>query len=105
VTVAYVKTEQKASGFALCGVAVVIDKPQGDVRIGVTGVAPVPYRARASERALHGHELSPDAIAAAAALASEGVEALSDIHASGEYRLHLAAVNTRRALERAVRAR
>jgi carbon-monoxide dehydrogenase medium subunit len=104
-TVAYVKTEQKASGFALCGVAVVVDNDNAEVRIGVTGVAPVPYRARAAEQALRGHELNADVIAAAAALASEGVDPLSDIHASGEYRLHLAAVNTRRAIERALRAR
>ncbi len=47
---AYVKTDQMASGFALCGVAVVIDQNATSVRVGITGVAPVPYRARGRAR-------------------------------------------------------
>jgi carbon-monoxide dehydrogenase medium subunit len=102
-SVAYVKTEQKASGFALAGVAVVIS-PSG-LRVGVTGVAAKAYRATAVERVLAGVKSSkPDAIAIAlaAAHAADGVEPLGDIHASPEFRAHLAEVNTRRALERAV---
>lgn len=96
-SVAYVKFAQKASGFAIAGVAVVIDEKHKDVRIGVTGVAPKPYRARAVEQALRaGAEF-----AEAAQRAAEGVEPLGDIHASAEFRAHLARVNTRRALERA----
>jgi aerobic carbon-monoxide dehydrogenase medium subunit len=98
-SVAYVKTEQKASGFALTGVAVVASA--SGVRVGVTGVAPVAYRATAVEQALAGR-LSPDAIAAAALHAADGVEPLSDIHASAEFRAHLAQVDTRRAIERAL---
>src|SRR5207247_1682592 len=100
-TVAYVKTEQKASGFAICGVAVVIG-PDG-VRIGVTGVAAKAYRATAAEQALAGQR-SPgaDAIALAASRAADGVDPLGDIHASAAFRAHLAQVNTRRALERAL---
>jgi carbon-monoxide dehydrogenase medium subunit len=41
-------------------------------------------------------------VAQAAERATEGVEALSDIHASAEYRLHLTRVYTRRALQRAI---
>jgi len=100
-TVAYVKTEQKASGFALTGVAVVIG-PDG-ARVGVTGVAGKPYRAVAVEQALAGHRTpTAEAIAAAAAHAADGVDALADIHASAEFRVHLAQVNTRRALARAL---
>lgn len=98
--VAYEKTEQKASGFAVAGVAVVVE--QGGVRVGVTGVAAKPYRAKAVERALAGQSApTAEGIARAAALAAERVEALGDIHASSEYRLHLAEVNTARALRRA----
>jgi len=97
-TVAYVKTEQKASGFALAGVAVVI-APSG-VRVGVTGVAAKAYRASGVEQALGG-KTTTDAIARAAAHATDGVELLSDIHASTDYRAQLAQVNTKRALERA----
>jgi len=98
-SVAYVKTEQKASGFALAGVAVVATA--SGVRVGVTGVAAKAYRASAVEQAL-GKARSPQAIALAASHAADGVEPLSDIHASAEYRAHLATVNARRALERAL---
>jgi carbon-monoxide dehydrogenase medium subunit len=98
---AYVKTEQKASGFALCGVAAVIDARAKRVRVGVTGVAPAAYRAAAVEQALDGQALDAKTIAAAARQAASGVSPLSDIHASADYRAHLAQVNTARALERA----
>jgi carbon-monoxide dehydrogenase medium subunit len=39
---------------------------------------------------------------AAAAHVAEGVEPLSDVYASGEYRAELARVHTRRALEKAL---
>ena len=100
-TVAYVKTEQKASGFALAGVAVVAGAD--GIRIGVTGVAPKAYRAAAAEQALAG-QTSPsvETIALAAAHAADGVEPLSDIHASASFRVQLAQVNMRRALEKAL---
>jgi carbon-monoxide dehydrogenase medium subunit len=97
-SVAYVKFAQKASGFAIAGVAVVIDEKQKDVRIGVTGVAPKPYRARSVEQALR----SGADFAVAAPKAADGIQPLSDIHASAEFRAHLARINTRRALEQAV---
>jgi carbon-monoxide dehydrogenase medium subunit len=97
-TVAYVKTEQKASGFALAGVAVVIS-PSG-IRVGVTGVAAKAYRATGVEQTLNG-KTTEEAIARAAARVTDGVELLSDIHASADYRVQLAQVNTRRALEKA----
>jgi aerobic carbon-monoxide dehydrogenase medium subunit len=97
-SVAYVKTEQKASGFALAGVAVVANA--SGVRVGVTGIAAKPYRATAVEQAL-GSQRTAQAIALAASHAADGVDPLSDIHASSEFRAHLAEVNTKRALERA----
>src|SRR5712692_10232125 len=82
-SVAYVKTEQKASGFALAGVAVVIPDRDGPVRIGITGVAAKAYRASAVERALAGQRrLTSDLIAKAAAHAADPANALGDIHAS-----------------------
>lgn len=98
-TVAYEKFAQKASGFALCGVAAVIEG--AGVRVAVTGVAAKPYRAARVESALRG-KVTPDAIGRAAEQAADGVEPLTDLHGSAEYRAHLARVLTRRALERAL---
>jgi len=97
-SVAYVKFAQKASGFAIAGVAVVVDKERKMVRVGVTGIAAKPYRAKAVEDFLGGKVLTPENIAEASRQAAQGVEALNDIHASAEFRSHLAQVNTRRAL-------
>jgi aerobic carbon-monoxide dehydrogenase medium subunit len=102
-SVAYVKTEQKASGFALTGVAAIVDG--NAVRVAVTGVAATPYRATAVEQALADGPLTPERIVRAAAHAADGVDALSDIHASSEFRVHLAQVNAGRALTRALERR
>jgi carbon-monoxide dehydrogenase medium subunit len=98
-SVAYVKFAQKASGFAIAGVAAVVNKQAATVRIGITGVAPKAYRATGVEEALRGQSLTSESIAAAAEHAADEVETLNDIHASADYRAHLALVNTRRALE------
>jgi aerobic carbon-monoxide dehydrogenase medium subunit len=100
--VAYEKFAQKASGFAIAGVAAALDLGRQTVRVGITGVAAVPFRAAAVEAELRTGPLTPDRIASASAFASEGVEALNDIHASSEFRLHLARTLTRRALDRAL---
>ena len=101
----YEKFAQKASGFAICGVAALITRVDGKcarARIGVTGVAQKAYRAMAVEQAIEGRPLTREEIAAASAKAAEGVEALGDIHASSEYRKDLARIHTRRAIEAAI---
>jgi carbon-monoxide dehydrogenase medium subunit len=98
-TVAYVKFAQKASGFAIAGVAAIVDKARNAVAIGVTGVAAKAYRAAGVESSLRGVELSTATIAMAAQKAADGIDPLSDIHASAEFRAHLARVQTKRALE------
>ncbi len=102
-SVAYAKFAQKASGFAIAGVAAVIRAQDRSVAIGVNGVAPKAYRAAAVERSLRGKDLDDGAIRNAAAKAAEDVEPLNDIHASAAFRAHLAQVNCRRALELALR--
>lgn len=100
---AYLKVAQPASGFAVVGVAAVVERGPGGVcrsaRVAVTGLAAKAYRARRVEEALAGGGLDSGAVAAAAALAAEGVEANSDLYASAEYRGHLARVYARRAVE------
>lgn len=100
-SVAYAKFAQKASGFAIAGVAAVVDRAKKSVRVGITGVAAKAYRATSVENALRGQSLTAEVIAAASTRASDGVETLNDLHASAEFRAHLAIVNTRRALETA----
>lgn len=100
-SVAYAKFAQKASGFAITGVAAVVNKTNGRVSVGITGVAPKPYRATTVEELLRGKPLSAESIRTAAAKAADGVEPLNDIHASAEFRAHLARVYCERALARA----
>lgn len=97
--VAYVKSAQRASGFAIAGAAVVIDAITKKISVGITGVAAKPYRATAVEKKLEGQPLTAENIADAAKKAANRIEPLNDIHASAEYRAHLAKVNTKRALE------
>ncbi len=103
---AYQKFPHPASGFAVAGVAAAVRVDEGerctDARIGVTGVAPVPYRARGVEQRLRGQVLTDEVIADASAHAAEGVEVNADVFASAEYRRHLAGVMTKRALRRAL---
>jgi carbon-monoxide dehydrogenase medium subunit len=91
----YAKFPNPASHYPIVGVAAAVKN--GGVRIGVSGAAPVPFRATAAEERLAGG-LDPDAISNAANAAHDGRELLGDLHASSEYRAHLLAVMTRRAL-------
>jgi carbon-monoxide dehydrogenase medium subunit len=101
----YQKVLQPASGFAIVGIAVRVRK-QGDkvamARIGVTGLSNRAFRAKEAEKALEGRSGSPAEIQAVAALVGQGIDANSDLHASAEYRLHLAAVYAAKALATAL---
>ena len=104
VGVSYRTIIHPASGFPIVGAAARIGIDNGKIsfaRVGMTGVASKPYRATAVEAALEGKAADAETLAAAFGLAAEGVEALSDLHASSEYRSHLASVQLRRALEEA----
>lgn len=104
----YIKVAQSASGFAVVGVAVQLEIDNGvcaGVRIAVTGLAPKAYRAASAENALKGNQMTEALISSAAASAdSEAADAMSDIHASGEYRRHLTRVIAARALRAAASA-
>jgi carbon-monoxide dehydrogenase medium subunit len=105
--VAYKKFSQPASRYAICGVAAVITLGADDTieraRVAITGVGAKAYRASAVEQALQGKSANADTIKAAAEQAADGAgDVNGDIHASPEYRKHLAKVFTRRAVEEAV---
>jgi carbon-monoxide dehydrogenase medium subunit len=106
---AYEKLHQPASGFAIVGVAASILLAKGgktieQAAIGITGLAPKAFRAEAVERALAGKAATDKVIEEASRNAGQGVEPLSDLHASGEYRREMARVFTRRAIARAIEA-
>lgn len=106
---AYEKFANKASGYAVVGVAAAVslggDGTAQEARIAVTGASAQPVRATAAEDALRGQRLTPETIQAAGERAAAAVDdPLEDIHASGEYRRELVRVYTRRALQRAARA-
>jgi aerobic carbon-monoxide dehydrogenase medium subunit len=101
---AYLKHAHPASGYAVVGVAVVLQVSGGKCQkaaIGINGVAGKAYRATAVEKALAGKALDEQTVAAAAAHAADGVDVQSDLYASSEFRAHLASVYTKRAVLKA----
>lgn len=74
--------------------------PDG-VRVALGCVAAVPVRAVAMEQALAGGDLSAQAVKAAAAGLGASLDPPSDVHASADYRRHLAEVSAVRAVLRA----
>lgn len=107
---AWLEFARRHGDFALVGVAAsitVVDEAVRDARIVLTGVGGKPVRAREAETLLLGRRIDERAGAAADA-ARSAIEPDADLHASKEYRTHIAGVLTERAIrlayERATRA-
>ena len=102
---AYVKHRHPASSFAVVGVAAVMKVEGGsctEAAIGIGGVTGKPERASSAEAALVGGDGSEDAIVEASGLVAEVLSnPIGDHYASGEFRVHLASVLTKRALAEA----
>lgn len=90
----YLKFEQPASRFAMVGVAVA-RRGDGQVRVALTGMGLGVRRWQQAEHAL----TARFSVGALQSLAGQGLEALADMHASAEYRCHLAQVLTRRCVQ------
>jgi carbon-monoxide dehydrogenase medium subunit len=92
--------------FALAGAAALLDVGADNIvrraTLALFGVAEQPVRLDAAEATLTGKAIDSTAIQTAAA-AAWLVEPISDIHAGGEYRRHLAQVLSARALTDAAR--
>ncbi len=92
--------------FALAGAAALLDVGADNIvrraALALFGVAEQPVRLDAAEATLTGKAINSTAIQTAAA-AAWLVEPISDIHAGGEYRRHLAQVLSARALTDAAR--
>lgn len=102
---AYSKLRQRASHFAIVGVAAALDVTGDTVRgarIGLTGASTHAQRLTRAEAALIGQRLSDETLRAASALAGSDVAVVNaDIHAGEDYRRAMIPVFTRRALEKA----
>jgi CO/xanthine dehydrogenase FAD-binding subunit len=101
---AFCEASRRRGDFAMAGVAAQVTLADGviaDARICVSGVAGVPVRCAGSERALLGSAADPEALRAAAGAALDILEPAGDLHASADYRRHLAGVLLRRALAQA----
>ena len=103
---AYAKLRQRASHYAIVGVAAALDVRDGTIasaRIGLTGATSHACRLTNVEHALAGQPLSQASIDGAARLAGVDLDEVSgDIHASAEYRRAMVQVFTRRALSAAM---
>ena len=101
----YAKMANKASHFAIVGVAANVTVEGGNItaaRIGVTGAGSSASRASDSEERLMGSPADADSIRSAAGRAANGIELNEDVHASAEYREHLTKVFALRAITSAV---
>jgi carbon-monoxide dehydrogenase medium subunit len=105
VLTGFAEVARKAGDFALAGAAVALSMDGAtcrSARIALFGVSDRPLRASGAEQALAGRTLA-EAATDAARLASEGLDAKSDGHASAEYRKEVAGVVVARALAQAGR--
>lgn len=102
---AFEEFARRHGDFAIVGIAAMVVVEAGrcaKARLATAGAGPVPLRLRAAEQILERDGVGDAAIEAAARKATELVEPDSDIHASADYRRHLAGVLTGRALRRAI---
>jgi aerobic carbon-monoxide dehydrogenase medium subunit len=101
---AYAKLHQRASHYAIVGVAAALEVKDGAIqsaRIGITGATTHAMRLSGVEKALVGKKA--DGIAAAAASAANEVTDVSaDLHASEDYRRAMIPVFVKRAVEKAM---
>lgn len=97
-----VEVARRPGDYALCGALCQVqldgDGTAVDAHLALIGVGDRPMRAHAVEAAVLGGASPTEA----AALAPEGLSPGSDVHASSDYRLHLATVTSRRALTQAL---
>jgi len=102
---AFVEFSRRHGDFAITSAAVLLEADGGGkikrASVTIGGAAVTPVRARAVEQALVGNVPTPDLMRQACE-SCRAIEAIEDIHAPASYRQHLAAVLSRRALEKAV---
>ncbi len=102
---AFIEISRRHGDYALVGVGAIVALDKKGrceaVRIGMLSVGDGPVLATQAAAALAGEAPTDDAIAAAADAAGGEIDPPGDIHASADYRRHLARVLTKRVLQRA----
>lgn len=101
---AFEEVSRRRGDFALVGVAAQLTVAAGrvgDVRICLSGVAPVPYRAGRVEALILGQRLDDRLLDRAAQAIRDGIEPGGDLHATAAYRRDVAGVLVARALRAA----
>ena len=102
---AYTKMAHPASGYLVVSACAVLTLDASGVcqsaTIGMGGVSGKPVLAEATAAALQGQKLTPELIAAAANRAAEGTDPEGDLYAGADYKLHVATVYARQAIEQA----
>jgi carbon-monoxide dehydrogenase medium subunit len=103
---AFVEVSRRHGDFALVGVAATVTLDSSGVCVGcalaLTGVGPTPVVARAAASAIVGVRPTAVMLEEAGRRAAADLRPDSDVHASSEYRRHVAGVLARRALGVAV---
>jgi carbon-monoxide dehydrogenase medium subunit len=97
----YEKFTRVAQQWSIVAVAAAVRAEGGSIteaRVALTNMGSVPIRATAVEQALAGTPADADSVRAAVAAVAEGTSPPSDINGDADYRRHLAAVLTRRAV-------
>ncbi len=102
---AFVEFARRHGDFAITSAAALVELDGGGkisrVTLTVSGVGPSPLRCGEAEAMLTGAAPS-ESLLREAAETCRAIDALADIHATTEYRQHLATVMSRRALEKAI---
>jgi len=102
----FLEVSRRHGDFALVGVAALLTLDDGGVSthaaVALTGVGPIPVLAEEAARGLVGGRPTPEAFREAGRKVSERLRPDADLHASAEYRKHVAGVLTQRALARAL---
>jgi CO/xanthine dehydrogenase FAD-binding subunit len=102
----FAEVARRHGDFALAAVAAtltVADGAIGEARIALTGVGPTAVRATAAEALLRGRALEPDLTAPMIDAVREAIAPETDLHASADYRRHLAGILAGRAVTAAWR--
>jgi CO/xanthine dehydrogenase FAD-binding subunit len=102
----FAEVSRRRGDFALAAAAATLTVAAGaivEARIALTGVGRTAVRAATAESLLVGHALEPPLVSQAIEAVRPAIEPDTDLHASADYRRHLAGVLTGRALAAAWR--